>query len=628
MKSIQCALISIFIVFGMKTRADSDLAIPYKVATGVDSTCALTSKGVICWGGAQNERSNIFNYPNDLVSPMEIVAYGNTYCVIDQSKIKCWGDTRWINTLQIPNNLSSPRNLTIQEGHLCLVVNEGVRCWGESARIVNQIPADLKNPKQIIVGPWEYACASTDEGVRCWGKRCHGPFCGDLDSIEALGSVKKLTSNGLTACAILTNGKLKCVVSIVDDPRKPPSDVKFAEDIVLSSQTACALDSERIRCWGNTKYNGMNYNILLKEIENHPIQNAYSLAISEDMQPHMCVLARQGLKCWGSKSFLQTNPPKRIKDPIQIKVSSDTACVQGKDDIFCWGFNTYTNTKNFNPYKTDILFSVSASELQDFTFHNSFNPGCILYRDEKKCEGKTVAEKVNKSYGIWNDEQYPASHTCYADINGLHCDGTFASEPNLATNTPVIREKIRKVIFDRGNSSACAFTDKDANCWGSNFSIKQNLKSFSDATYVYSQVSNNPSEQMICILVGDGEIKCGRPWDKTWSREKILSVPTKIPGASFISSSGLNRICFGFSDRIDCWDTEKGIKIGSIATPNLKQIAMGSDSGRGMPEDQVVCAIFSGTYDCWQVDGKKPENSKVNLSPLLTNLSKFEVQQF
>jgi alpha-tubulin suppressor-like RCC1 family protein len=260
----------------VKTNASTNLANVTKVSLGLQSTCAIASGTVYCWGNSLYGESGyigIKTYANmikdDLGVPFtgvsEISVGQRHSCAIKSGNVWCWGldtsgqlgnDDVRINQLYPVlvkkfdgTTLNDVAHISNGQFHTCASTTAGEAwCWGagesgqlgdgttgayvgggsalgqnRAVKVLKSAGVSLKGVSEISSGN-SYTCALISGGVWCWGENNNGQF-GDGTKISRRYPVQ----------VTLTN--------------KAP----LANVTEISSATAhtCALVNHKMLCWGD-----------------------------------------------------------------------------------------------------------------------------------------------------------------------------------------------------------------------------------------------------------------------------------------------------------------------------------------------------------------------------------------
>ena len=224
-----------------------------QVVTGAESTCVLTTAGgVKCWGwngygqlgdGTTTNRT----LPVDVIgltSGVKFISagYASTCAVLDDGRVKCWGDNRWG---QLGDGTNSNRSIpafvtgatgvaTVSNGThgACLVTTSGAaKCWGHngwgdignSTNNSSAVPVDVTGLQSGVAKTTNgegHACALMTSGaVKCWGRNDQGQLgIGNTQHTNVPTDVVGLSSNVTSVsagnvyqtCAVVKYSSVKC----------------------------------------------------------------------------------------------------------------------------------------------------------------------------------------------------------------------------------------------------------------------------------------------------------------------------------------------------------------------------------------------------------------------------------
>lgn len=278
------------------------------LATGWRHSCAVTTAGrVVCWGnnhdgqlgdGTRADR----NKPEDVIGLMTgatglATGERHTCALTVNGGVKCWGNNHdgelgdgtrvdRVTPQDVAGLTSGVTAITAGWRHTCaLTTAGGVKCWGNNhdGQLGSGTDNDSPTPVDVvgltsgvtaIAAHWRHTCALTSAGgVNCWGGNRHGEV-GDgtrvdrnspVDVVGLTKGVKAIANGWRHACALLTDGAIKCWGSnhtgqLGDGTgidRKTPVDAIAAPSGVTAvtggGEHTCALGQGRVICWGENE---------------------------------------------------------------------------------------------------------------------------------------------------------------------------------------------------------------------------------------------------------------------------------------------------------------------------------------------------------------------------------------
>eukprot|EP00435_Cladocopium_sp_Y103_P024305 s864_g5.t5 len=259
-----------------------------------------------------------------------------------------------------------------------------------------------------VLGPTSYTmCAKLDNSsVKCWGKNDYGQLglgdktdrgqtaatMGDNLTVLNLGSnltILKVVSGEHHACAVVSNGKMKCwgrnqygqlgrpeTGSIFGDDTNEIGDqmpfVNFRSDeevvdAAAGYTTSCAIfKNTSVACWGNNRDgmlgrgSGIAWSAEPQLVDLGAGHHAIQVAVGA---VHICALLNTSkVKCWGAGSFgrlgngdtraigttasdmgdsLPTLPLDNVKHIAVGTFGAHTCVILKNNGVTCWGYNTY-----------------------------------------------------------------------------------------------------------------------------------------------------------------------------------------------------------------------------------------------------------------------------------------------
>jgi alpha-tubulin suppressor-like RCC1 family protein len=351
-----------------QTQVPAGLKNPREISAGRAHSCALDDEGIKCWGDIRE-----YPLPQGLSRPTQLSSGLDHACVLDQGggrgEVRCWGKNDRTQT-ELPRAPKNPRVITASFYSSCTLDDLGLLCWGydqkrmklefkgvrafvlglddacvlddgglrcvetgAASRLAGSLPKDLRDPQAIAVSS-DHACvleggAGRDSRLRCWRYR------GGEHRVPALSRPRAVATHFEDTCALDDEG-LKCWRSdgTLFEPVRPHA----PREVALYGRNGCVLgmspeesdgqSDERsavIQCWGESEAIQTGIPTGLK--------GARSLVVGEN---HACVLANDGIHCWGNVAPPLWTPP-RTSNPRSLVSGVDHACVLDDEGVKCWG---------------------------------------------------------------------------------------------------------------------------------------------------------------------------------------------------------------------------------------------------------------------------------------------------
>jgi hypothetical protein len=195
------------------------------VAVKAETSCAIVSGGVKCWGNGQLTPTDVTGLGSGVTALS--VGYGNygMYCALVSGGAKCSSDYYSISLTSIGGLESGAATISTDDFASCAVTSTGAaKCWNTDSSGIG-IPSDIAGLAggvvDVRVAP-ATACALLDTGgVRCWGDNIYGNQFGQLGNGTTEPSVSPVDVVGLSdasaiavdyqnSCAVTTAHVLKC----------------------------------------------------------------------------------------------------------------------------------------------------------------------------------------------------------------------------------------------------------------------------------------------------------------------------------------------------------------------------------------------------------------------------------
>ena len=465
--------------------------------SNTDLSCKYTAPsdftGTVTFSYVANDGTSDALYPaqvelnvvEPLPSILQIASRDHHTCVLfDNKKIKCWGwnfygqlglgytggsigDNETVLSQGFVNVGANVLQISLGESHTCVLLEDkNVKCWGRNTHGVlgpdHPLNADISDPssiqslnvgfpvKQIASGRY-FNCVLGESGqVKCWGENTNGQLgyghtnhLGDssietfsrIPFVEIGGEVQKLSLGYSHACALLTDGNVKCWgdnsfgqlglghENTIGDNELPSSVGTIslgqtALDISVGYWHSCAvLADKNIRCWGRNSSGELSL-LHANDIGDDELPSTAPIVDpSEDIKrvfagiQRTCALfENDSVKCWGDASngisghivpfryFSHIDHPGIINfgAPVdQVALGRSHSCAALRTgEVRCWGWNssgqlglghvrsigdnefiTAKNSSTFSEARSSVIahfdYSVSGTDPKSITFDTS-----------------------------------------------------------------------------------------------------------------------------------------------------------------------------------------------------------------------------------------------------------------
>ncbi len=308
--------------------------------------------------------------------------------------------------------------------HSCALRNNGtVKCWGENVRGqlgrgttggLDPTPAavaGISGATSIAAGDSHTCVTLADETARCWGSNSYGELGAGSAVLSAAtpvvpllgGPVRSISADGVTTCAVRTDGLALCwgantdgqlgIGSADEDPHPTPMPVPSITEvasIAVGLRHSCAaLVDGTAKCWGYNLDgqigNGTSGANVLSPAAVSGLTDVAALAVG---QMHTCAQLADGtVACWGDKGIGQlgngtaggiaTTPQAvpALDQVTTITAKNVTTCVTRQGgEATCWGY-VYLGGQGsapigeFRPTPTAVVGLVDARSISAGDFH-------------------------------------------------------------------------------------------------------------------------------------------------------------------------------------------------------------------------------------------------------------------
>jgi alpha-tubulin suppressor-like RCC1 family protein len=298
----------------------------------IDTTCAIVSGGVRCWGdntfGQLGNGASVTMPPPPSNVPVAVmnlssgatrvsVGHSHACAIVANGAVRCWGKG---DVGQLGNGLRNQSSVpvavmgltgatVISAGldHTCAVVNGAARCWGGNAygelgnnsNMASDVPVTpmgLTTGVTAIAAGDNHTCAIVSGGARCWGKNGDGQL-GNMMGGTLVESTTPQQVVGLTA---------------------------NVTSISVGYGFSCAVHSGVAKCWGDN-FNGELGNMMGPGFESNVPVNVSNLTMPASVasgSSHTCARRTNGgLRCWGTGSAGELGDGMASDSNVPVTVS-------------------------------------------------------------------------------------------------------------------------------------------------------------------------------------------------------------------------------------------------------------------------------------------------------------------
>ena len=364
-----------------------------RMGLGARHSCAVVyDSRIFCWGEDGDLQLGNDGFRIDSATPVQVAGItdavavtagnGHTCALRSGGGVKCWGAG---SSGRLGNNSSSDQGTPVDvfgpltgvsaiaagSAHTCAVTSAGgLKCWGNNGRgqigngttnqanIPQEIYAAGSGVVAVAAGDWSTCAVFAGGSLKCWGENASGQLgTGDTaDSLSptqvsgltsgvaavSIGGVVALNGGTTHACALMTNGAVKCwgentagqlgIGNNID--QLLPSDVTLplpAVGLATGAMHTCALlNNGALYCWGENS--GQQVGDGYASPRNVPTavltmsSEVRSVAAGDE---HTCAYKSDGnVTCWGSNANLQLGDGTNIDIPSSRKPGLPTTSTQ------------------------------------------------------------------------------------------------------------------------------------------------------------------------------------------------------------------------------------------------------------------------------------------------------------
>ena len=335
------------------------------VVVGFGYACGLSTSGTVkCWGATPGStRPQLLPTTVSGISSVTAIAAAEDACVVVASgAVKCWGYNRnglrgdgTTTTAGAPtpvSGISTAVSIAVSD-HACAVLKDAtVECWGDNTKgelgngefgsfSSTPVAATGINDAIAVSTGSQFTCViRKDRTVWCWGRDSSGalgtggpPLGKSLVPVKVkdLTGAVKLVSGGLTTCALVLNGNVKCWGSNVSGQAgtgtsnygRLPAPVKVdkvahAISISMGLDAGCGVvTGGTTKCWGTNDFGVQGTGILpdgVRHAEN-VVAVTHAVMVSAGFESACALIADGTARCWGMNDKGELGTGGTNKDP-------------------------------------------------------------------------------------------------------------------------------------------------------------------------------------------------------------------------------------------------------------------------------------------------------------------------
>lgn len=489
-----------------------------KIAVYGQSTCALASGSIYCWGSSFTLVPSAFD-PTGLLSGKTITALeaGGTHaCVLANGKPYCWGsgsagqlgngDTTNYYTTAVnadPYGATDRRTVTalsLGGTYSCMIASGVPFCWGEntyyslgtgdSSWAYSPTKVDVSG---VLAGKTAMTLAAGVKGVFVGYSNIAPP----ADAVTSFSATSFATAGwGNNSNGKLGNGTTTASLVPTNVLNNGALTGKKVSKVAVSSTHACAIANGEVYCWGDNPTGAFGNKttsgstLPIKTYSDGWLRGRTVTDLS--VGPNFtCAVAEGKAYCWGVNNMGQTgNDPNGFywKAPVPVDTSGvlsgktvtavssggSHACAVADGAAYCWGYNNEgelgNNTTTGSRFPTAVVMSgVLAGKTVTGIDAGGWGT-CVVASGNPYC---------------WGWGQYGQ--------NGNN-SGASSSVP-VAVDTSVALNGLTTIKVDRATYFTCALaSNQRVYCWG--FNSGGELGNSSAGAWSTVPIGTNPSGLM------------------------------------------------------------------------------------------------------------------------------------
>ena len=360
------------------TTQDCTSAVPIPVCT--DSNTLQTSSGGSCGSGTcsythtnKTCASGCLNGACQVLHPTQITVGLLHMCVLmSNGHVWCWGrdglgngsdDSTGTATPTEVQGITTAVQIAAGGGTTCAVLSDKtLKCWGDDSFGVVGANGTTSSPgyfspapgsvgglsgvNEVFVNSWN-ACAVLSNGiVRCWGSDPGGGNPISPKTISSLTGVAHIGSDNNINCAALSD---KSAVKCWQSPAGAATAQAGLPANVIQVAGHCALSSDgSVRCWGTGGQGQIGNGQTVDQSTPQLVQQLGKATAIVSGDDHVCaILSDQSFWCWGKDGFfdpIDYGPyPLAVSGVNKVVAAaahySNTCVIETDNTVKCWGSN-------------------------------------------------------------------------------------------------------------------------------------------------------------------------------------------------------------------------------------------------------------------------------------------------
>ena len=320
-----------------------------------------------------------------------------------------------------------------------------------------------------------------------------------------------ISAGGAHACALLSNGKVKCWGAneagrlgdgTLTNHSTPVEIPDLANVIAISAggaHTCALLDSSEVKCWGDNQYGQLGDGTKAYKLTPVSVPNLRDVNFLSAGRRHTCAVLKDGRAlCWGANingnigigsASLSVKSPAEVKGLTTglpaISAGNDFTCaLTDNGNIKCWGENIYGQIGDNTTTNRKLPADVAALARDIRSVSTGFSTSCAVTKDERVlCWGwigmedyYTTPHEIKGLQSNITAVAVGGDHICGLTSNatvkclGGNKYGQLGNGINNETYTAATVKGLDNVISITANYGyTCALTSTgEVFCWGQN----------------------------------------------------------------------------------------------------------------------------------------------------------------